>query len=182
MKKEPKKWITVNGRHVPVYDDKEETPKKFSDHAEEYVGGGVDVDKVFTKEDLDYIKSHQKETDKPLYRVEDMKYTADKLFSDDLDMDDFEFGGSFRSFSRDWNVMGRALDEDSDEYAGIQNPVIFEIVRKKKHFDMEPYTESYAEQFGSQSESLVGGRFQYISDGMKEVNGQFYPVVKIKQL
>lgn len=153
-----------------------EKPSGFSDRAAEYVGGGIDVDRVFSPKDLAYIKSHLTETNKPLYRVEDAKFTADRLTGGD-----FEFSGSFRSFSRDWDVMRRVLDEDSDEYAAIPNPVIFEIVGNKKHFDMEPYTQAYANQFGSQSESLVNGKFEKIEETKRKVSGQEVRVIRIRQ-
>lgn len=207
MAKEIKRWITVNGNHIPIYegesqadiqerindmtgshdkkDDKQDNNKIdkdiFKEHAEEYVGGGVDVDKVFDKQELEFIKDNMKTTDKPLYRVEDSKYTADKLDIDDLDADDFKFKGSFRSFSSDMDFISSAMDENSDNYAGIENPVIFEITGSKKHFDMEPYTQEYSKQFGSQSESLVGGNFELVGEDMKKINGTFVRIIKIRQ-
>lgn len=156
-------------------------PKGFEDRAMEYVSGGIDIDSVFTKEDLRYIGAHLTETNKPLYRVEDARFTANKLDEDDLDTDDFKFNGSYRSFSSDLEFIKDALDENSDEYAGILHPVIFEITGDTKAFDMAEYAKEYTKQFGDQSELLVGGRFEVIDEDMKNINGEFIRIIKIRQ-
>ena len=119
-------------------------PAGFDERAEEYIGGGIDVDEVFSKEDLDYIRNNLESTEETLYRVEDSRYTADLLDQDELDGDDFKFNGSFRSFTSNMNFIKEALDQDSDAYAGIRNPVIFEITGTKKAFDMSKYADAYA--------------------------------------
>lgn len=156
-------------------------PKDFKEHAEEYVGGGIDLDEAMNKDDLEYVQSHQTKTDKPLYRVEDARFTANKLDEDDLDIDDFKFKGSFRSFSSDMKFISSAIDENSDNYAGINDPVVFEITGSKNHFDMSPYTGEYNKHFGSQSESLVGGRFQVTGEDMKKIGDRVVRIIKIRQ-
>lgn len=59
-----------------------------------------------------------------------------------------------------------------------QEPILFETVGKVKHFNMDKYAVSYYED---QSESLVGGRFEVVSEGLREIDGIWFTVVKIKQ-
>ena len=173
------KQIASNKKQADKLNNK--MPSKFEEHAEEYVAGGIDVDRAFSKEDLQYIKNNLTTTSKPLYRIEESEYTADKLDEDEFDVDDFKFNGSFRSFSDDFNFIKSTMDEDSDNYAGMEAPVVFEITGAKQHFDLEPYTKEYAKQFGSQGESFVGGRFKMIGEDMKKVNGKFIRIIKISQ-
>ena len=154
----------------------------FTEHAEEYVGGGVDIDNVFTKQELNYIKNNMKETNQTLYRVEESRFTADKIDTDKFDVDNFKFSGTFRSTSNDFNFIKSTLDEDSDNYANMSNPVIFEITGSKKVFNMEPYTGNYNKMFGSQGEHFIGGNFKQVGEDYKKINGKLIRIIKIKQL
>ena len=193
------KWITVKGRHILLKDgesvedalsrsdrsmgkeNKNNKPSNFENKAVDYVGGGVSPSQHFNKEELKYIKENATKTSKPLYRVEDSKFTADKLDEDDLDIDDFEFTGSVRSTTSDKDFIKNALDENSDDYAGIKNPVIFEITGSKKSFDMKPYEKEYTKHFKSQSEHLVGGKFKVVGEDYKNIHGKLIRIIKIEQ-
>lgn len=173
------KQIANNKKQADKLNNK--MPSKFEEHAEEYVAGGIDVDRVFDKEDLKYIENHSTETGMRLFRVEESKYTLQDINSGKLDSNNFKFAGSYRSFSSDFNVMNRALDEDSDEWAGMRNPVIYQTMGHTKSFNMEPYTKEYAKQFGSQSEHLVGGNFKIIKKSKVKIAGKMVPLIIISQ-
>lgn len=154
-----------------------EKPKGFEDRAEEYVAGGSDLDRVFSNEDKKFIAANSKYTEKPLYRVEDAKYNY-KAFMDEGEIKGL--GGSYRSFTSDFSFFNRVLDENSDEYSGISNPVIYEVLGKKKSFDMEPYTKEYTKHFGSQHEHLLGGEFEPIKEVEKTIAGKKVKVVTLR--
>lgn len=154
---------------------------KFKEHMMEYIGGGIDIDRIFNSEELRYIQDNMKKTNKPLYRVEESRFTADLLDEDELDADNFKFNGTYRSFTSDFNFISDALDEDSDSYAYMENPVVFEIMGSKQSFDVDPYADEYKKYFGSQSEHFVGGKFEIIGEDMKKLNGSFIRIIKIKQ-
>lgn len=177
--KQKERQIAENKKQANKKNNK--APDKFKDHAQEYIGGGVDIDKVFNKDDLEFIQNNLTRTDKPLYRVEEAEFTANLLDEDELDADNFKFNGSYRSFSDSMDFIKSALDEDSDNFADMENPVIFEITGVKKHFDMKPYEGEYAQHFGSQGESLVGGKFKLVGEDMKKIGGMWVRVIKISQ-
>ena len=171
------KQIKANKKEADKLNNKNKEPKGFSSRAAEYVGGGVDIDREFTKEDLKFISDNSKETDTPLYRVEDAKYNYNKFMKDgEID----GLGGTFRSFTSDKSLFNRTLDEDSDEYAGISNPVIYEVLGKKKSFDMSPYTKEYDKQFGSQHEHLMGGDFEPIKEREEKIAGKKVKIVTLR--
>lgn len=173
------KQIAANKKQADERNGK--MPEKFKDHAEEYIAGGIAVDRAFRKEDLDYIKNNLEETDKPLYRVEEGMYTAKQIADGKLDYDNFKFSGSYRSFSRDIDFIKGTIDEHSYDYADFEDPVVFEIVGKKRHFDMTPYDSAYAAYHGSQSESLVGGHFGVVDEDIMRINGKRIRLIKIEQ-
>ena len=152
-------------------------PKGFRNRAEEYVAGGVDIDKEFTKEDIEFIKKNSKEHDKPLYRVEDEKYKY-KKFIDEGEIDGL--GGTFRSFTTDKSFIERSVDEDSDDWAGISKPVVYEVLGKKKSFDMDPYTQGYNKHVGSQHEHLLGGEFEPIKERIEVIGGKKIRIVTLR--
>ena len=150
-----------------------------SDKLELYVGGGYNLSTLLNDEQKDYIVDNSTDYNGSLYRVEDARFTANLLDDDEIDGDDFEFNGDFRSFSRKANVINDMLDEMSDDYAGIAKPVIFEIVGGANQFNMSPYTSNY---MTDQAESLVGGRFKTIGEDYRSINGEFIRIIKIQQI
>lgn len=74
------------------------------------------------------------------------------------------------------------LDEKSDNWAGIENPVIFEITGKKDRFDMKELTKEYT--LMDQKESLAGGKNKYkvIGEDIQMIKGVFVRIIKIKQI
>lgn len=155
-------------------------PDGFKDRAMTYVGGGYSgPSDVLSKDDINYIEHNMKETTAPLYRVEDARFTANKLDMDILDIDDFAFTDGLRSFTRGKDVIAYMLDEMSDGFAGIENPVVFETIGRTRHFNMDKYAESY---FMDQKESLVSGKFQVVGDDYTTISGTFVRVIKIKQI
>lgn len=113
------------------------------------------------------------ETNKPLYRVEDARFTYDNIDVGET----FEFVDDIRSFTRNRDgYLGKMLKEGIDEDIW-QEPVVFETVGKVKHFNMDRYASNYYED---QSESLVGGKFEVVSEELKEIGGVWITVVKIK--
>ncbi len=197
---EIERWVTIDGVHVPIRRGQNEhdvetqiqktkaaTPKsvnkeKFKDHAEEYVAGGVEVDRAFSADELEYIKENSKSTDKVMYRVEDYRFTAQKLDEEEFDPDDFKFNGSFRSFSSRPGFISEALDEDSDDYAGIANPVVFKVIGTKNAFDMSPYTSEYNKVFSDQAENFLGGRYQMEDEQMMKLpNGKYVRCIVLRQ-
>ena len=163
-----------NGKANQTFDQ-----QSLKDTLELYVGGGYDLSTLLNNEQKNHIIDNSTDYNKPLYRVEDARFTADLLDNDDIDGDDFEFNGDFRSFSRKANVINGMLDESSDDYAGITNPVIFEITGNTRQFDMSPYTTNY---MTDQAESLVGGRFKTVGEDFRQINGEFIRVIKIQQI
>ena len=135
----------------------------------------------FTSKDLEYIYTNMDETRKTLYRVEDSEFTADRLDNDELDIDGFRFNG-LRSFTEDKDVIREMLDENSDNWAGIENPVVFEITGKKDRFDMQEFTKGYT--LMDQKESLAGGKYKYkvVGEDIQRMKGIFVRVIKIKQI
>ena len=156
-------------------------PSGFKDRAEEYIGGGIGIDDVFTPQDLKYIESNMENISNVMYRVEEGLYTAQDLDSGKLNSSNFKFSGTFRSFTSDIGFIQDSLDPDSDGYAYMRNPVIFEVTGNKKAFDMEPYATYYHTHFGSQSESLMGGNYSKTGEYYKDINGQKIRVIKLKQ-
>jgi len=164
------------------YEPISKIPNGFEDRAEAYVGGGYSgPEDIFTSKDLEYIYTNMDETRKTLYRVEDSKFTADRLDNDELDIDGFRFNG-LRSFTEDKDVIREMLDENSDNWAGIENPVIFEITGKKDRFDMQEFTKGYT--LMDQKESLAGGKYKYkvVGEDIRRMKGIFVRVIKIKQI
>ena len=149
--------------------------QQFKENAEYYVGGGYDIDDIFTKEQLSFISKNMKTTNQKLYRIESSRFTADELDMDILDMDDFKFSGTYRSFSRGDSVI-RSYIEELDDDDGL---VIFETVGPVKHFNMDDYAQAYIED---QEESLVGGRFKVVGEDMKYIAGKFVRIIKIMQI
>lgn len=164
------------------YEPNWKMPNGFEERAEAYVGGGYSgPEGVFTSKDIEYIYANMDETRKTLYRVEDSEFTADRLDNDELDIDSFRFNG-LRSFTEDKDVIKEMLDENSDNWAGIENPVIFEITGKKDRFDMKEFTEGYT--LMDQKESLAGGKYKYkvVGEDIQRIRGMFVRVIKIKQI
>lgn len=164
------------------YEPISKIPNGFEDRAEAYVGGGYSgPEDIFTSKDLEYIYTNMDETRKTLYRVEDSEFTADRLDNDELDIDGFRFNG-LRSFTEDKDVIREMLDENSDNWAGIENPVIFEITGKKDRFDMQEFTKGYT--LMDQKESLAGGKYKYkvVGEDIQRMKGIFVRVIKIKQI
>lgn len=157
-------------------------PNGFKNRAETYVGGGYSgPEGVFTQKDVEYIYANMDETRKTLYRIEDSSFTANQLDNDILDVDEFKFNG-LRSFTEDKSVVREMLDEKSDNWAGIENPVIFEITGKKDRFDMEEFTKEYT--LMDQKESLAGGKNKYkvVGEDIQMIKGVFVRIIKIKQI
>lgn len=164
------------------YEPISKIPNGFEDRAEAYVGGGYSgPEDIFTSKDLEYIYTNMDETRKTLYRVEDSEFTADRLDNDELDIDGFRFNG-LRSFTEDKDVIREMLDENSDNWAGIENPVVFEITGKKDRFDMQEFTKGYT--LMDQKESLAGGKYKYkvVGEDIQRMKGIFVRVIKIKQI
>ena len=93
----------------------------------------------------------------------------------------FRFNG-LRSFTEDKDVIREMLDENSDNWAGIENPVVFEITGKKDRFDMQEFTKGYT--LMDQKESLAGGKYKYkvVGEDIQRMKGIFVRVIKIKQI
>lgn len=154
----------------------------FASKLEDYVSGGYNLDSLLSNAEKEYIAKNSTEYDRPMYRLEDARYTADLIDNDELDANDFKFNGSFRSFTRDGDVIKKMLDEGSDDYAGIYAPVVFETVGPTMQFNMDKYATEYAEALTDQKESLVGGKFSVIDEDIRKIHGEFIRFIKIKQI
>lgn len=154
------------------FDEDEEEPAGFSDRLEEYVGGGYGLQDILTEEDKDFIRDNMETIKTPMFRVEDSRFTAAKL--NDVGQR-FSFEGDLRSFTRDKKVTDSMLDENSDDYAFISDPVIFKTVGAAEQFDMSEYTKNYS--ISDQKESLAGGTWKLVG---KEKSGNI-PVYLIQQ-
>ena len=153
--------------------------EKFKTDMEDYVSGGYELNTLLSKEEKRYIIDNMEQYSKPIFRVEDARHTADKLDNDEIDPDGFSFEGNMRSFSKKESVIKEMLNEMSDNYAGIEDPVIFEIIGNKMEFDMTPYTTGYT--LMNQEECLAGGVFEMVDEDMIKVNGQFIRKIKLRQ-
>ena len=154
--------------------------ESFTDKMEDYVSGGYSLNSLLTEEEKEYIVENSTEYSKPIYRVENARHTADRLDEDELDPEGFTFSGEFRSFSREEDVIKRMLDENSDDYAGMRDPVIFEVVGKKTQFDMSPFTSNYT--ISDQAECLAGGTFEVVGEDMVKINGEYIRKLRIRQI
>lgn len=146
------------------------------DNLANYVGGGSSsVKDAVTSEEFQFIKDNMEETSQTLYRVEDGRFTYDNIDVGET----FEFVDDIRTFTRNRDgYLGKMLKEGLDEDVW-EEPVVFETVGKVKHFNMDRYASNYYED---QSESLIGGKFEVISEGLKEIEGVWINVVKIKRI
>jgi len=137
-------------------------PEGLEDALINYVAGGYDgpVDALDHDPDLiEYVYDNMERTDKPLYRIEDGKFTASTLKRGV----EFSFENDLRSFSKGRDVVDRMLEEGEEMNMFPTEPVVFETVGSTYHFDMSAYTKTYEEYFQTQKESLVGGRFRVLS-------------------
>lgn len=153
--------------------------KSFNDKLETYVSGGYNLDSLLNDADKNYIIEHSTQYSGPLYRVEDTRYTAKLLDDGKLKNNNFEFDGNLRSFSRKEAVIKEMLNENSDDYAGIYNPVIFKVLGGAKQYNMAPHTTHY---MTDQAESLVGGKFRKTGESYVKMNGENVRMITIRQI
>jgi len=150
-------------------------PEGFASRMESFVGGGYSVGDILEKDDIEFIKNNMSETDQPLYRIEESRFTASSAEVGQ----ELQFNGELRSFTRNSKVTNSMLDENSDEYAYMEDPVVFKTVGATKQFDVSPYAGAYAT---SQEESFVGGKFEVVGKGTYTApNGNEYPMITIRQ-
>lgn len=174
--KRHKKKVAADAEHEAI------NLNVFANKLEDYVSGGYNLDSLLSDAEKEYIAKNSTEYNRPMYRLEDARYTADLIDNDKLDANDFKFNGSFRSFTRDGDVIKKMLDEGSDDYAGIYAPVVFETVGPTMQFNMDKYATEYAKALTDQKESLVGGKFSVIDEDIRKIHGEFIRFIKIKQI
>ena len=144
---------------------KQMTSSEFANELEMYVGGGYgSPSEAMSKKALDYLENHMKTTDKILYRVEDSKYTADKLKKGQI----FQFNGNYRGFSSRRSFVNESIEEEG---LGGNKPAVFVMLGKKNSLEVNKhYRNSY---FGDQQEHIAGGKYKVVntevSDGKKYV-------------
>lgn len=147
--------------------------KKVEEDFEFYIAGGYSSFKdAVSKQTYEYVKENMKGTTKPLYRVEDARYTYDTIDVGDK----FSFKDDIRSFTRSFNYAGKMINEGLEEDF-FENPIVFETVGRVEHFDTSKYAEGYYE---NQYESMVGGEFEVVDIVERMINGFITDVVKIK--
>lgn len=139
-----------------------------------YIGGGYSSFKnAVSEQTFKFVKQNMKYTTKPLYRVEEARFTYDKR---DFDIGyTFSFDDDIRSFTRNIDYAGKIINEGLEE-GFYEHPVVFETVGRVQHFNTDKYAEGY---FENQYESLVGGEFEVIDITEKMIDGAIVDVVKI---
>lgn len=140
-----------------------------------YIGGGYSSFKnAVSEQTFKFVKQNMKYTTKPLYRVEEARFTYDKR---DFDIGyTFSFDDDIRSFTRNIDYAGKIINEGLEE-GFYEHPVVFETVGRVQHFNTDKYAEGY---FENQYESLVGGEFEVIDITEKMIDGVIADVVKIR--
>lgn len=152
-------------------------PEGFEDRMGLYVGGGYGPTEILESDDVEFIKMNSQPIDKPMYRVEESRFTAADLA--DVGQE-FSFQGDIRSFTRSSKVTNSMLDENSDEYAYVEEPVVFKTVGTTMQFDVTPYAAAYKT---AQEESFVGGRFKVVSKSTYVTpQGEELPMIEIEQI
>lgn len=128
----------------------------------------------FTGEQVAEIKSAMVGTAKPLYRVEDMSWMADRLEIGDT----FSFDKPLKGFTQDLDGVVTVIAEGNDAGLYESQIVLFETVGETQHLDISGISRNHAEE----SESLVGGTFKLLDEFEGSVKGQDVWIMRIKQI
>ncbi len=168
-----------NESNAPVFEvaDAPE-PDGFADHMSEYIGGGYDLVEALEDSDVKYIEDNMESTSEPLYRVEESKFTSQRLTEPGQE---FSFTNDLRSFTRSEEVADSFMDENDDyNYAYHRDPVIFKTTGTTQHFSVEDYAKAYPVD---QQESIVGGKFKVVDISTHTTkDGQTIPMYTIEQV
>lgn len=149
---------------------------KLKNEIEMFVGGGYSsIKDALSKSSLDYIYDNMKIINKPMYRIEDARFTYDRIDEGDI----FSFQDDLRSFTRSENYSKKIIKEGIEE-GFFEQPVVFETVGPVEQFNIDKFAEAYYE---NQYESFVGGKFEVVEIKYDQlINGIFCDVVKIRRV
>lgn len=149
---------------------------KLKNEIEMFVGGGYSsIKDALSKSSLDYIYDNMEIINKPMYRIEDARFTYDRIDEGDI----FSFQDDLRSFTRSENYSKKIIKEGIEE-GFFEQPVIFETVGPVEQFNIDKFAEAYYE---NQYESFVGGKFEVVEIKYDQlINGVFCDVVKIRRV
>ena len=104
------------------------------------------------------------ETEQKLYRVEDSKYTADKLEKGQI----FQFNGNYRGFSSRRSFVNESIEEEG---LGGNKPAVFVMLGKKNSLEVNKHYKN--KYFENQQEHIAGGKYKVLDtedrDGRKYV-------------
>ncbi len=148
---------------------------KLKNEIEMFVGGGYSsIKDALSKSSLDYVYDNMEIINKPMYRIEDARFTYDKIDEGDI----FSFKDDLRSFTRSENYSKKIIKEGIEE-GFFEQPVVFETVGPVEQFNIDKFAEAYYE---NQYESFVGGKFKVVEIKYdQQINGVFCDVVKIRR-
>lgn len=140
------------------------TSSQFQEELVNYVAGGYgSPTEAMSKKAIDYMRNHMDNISSELYRVEESRFTADKVKEGQV----FSFTNNFRGFSASKSFINEAIDEYG---VGEDSPAIFVMQGKKKSFSVNKhYNDS---MFSSQQEHIVGGKYKVSKKEHK--NGRTY--------
>lgn len=148
---------------------------KLKNEIEMFVGGGYgSIKDALSKSSLDYVYDNMEIINKPMYRIEDARFTYDRIDEGDI----FSFQDDLRSFTRSENYSKKIIKEGIEE-GFFEQPVVFETVGPVEQFNIDKFAEAYYE---NQYESFVGGKFEVVEIKYDQwINGVFCDVVKIRR-
>ena len=140
-----------------------------------FVGGGYgSIKDALSKSSLDYVYDNMKIINKPMYRIEDARFTYDRIDEGDI----FSFQDDLRSFTRSEKYSKKIIKEGIEE-GFFEQPVVFETVGPVEQFNIDKFAGAYYE---NQYESFVGGKFEVVEIKYDQlINGVFCDVVKIRR-
>lgn len=128
------------------------SPSEFKEELINYTAGGYgSPTESMSGSAIGYMERHMSSTSSTLYRVEESRFTADKIEEGST----FSFNNNYRGFSESKSFIDEAIDEYG---VGEDSPAVFVVQGFKKSFSVNKYYEEG--MFASQKEHITGGKFK----------------------